>query len=124
MALSKTTQDHDEIRKWAEKRGAVPSEVAGTENRDEPGLLRFAFPRAKRRNDDNLEEISWDQFFEKFDRSNLEMVYQEKTASGRESNFNKLVHPDSKSQSRSSSGSGGSRSKRESSSTKSHRRAA
>jgi hypothetical protein len=99
MALSKTTQDHDEIRKWAEKRGAVPSEVAGTHRADEPGLLRFSFPRAPGKNDDNLTEISWDDFFEKFDSSNLELVYQEKTASGRQSNFNKLVHPETKSHS-------------------------
>ncbi len=31
--------------------------------------------------------------FEKFDQNNLEMVYQEKTADGQKSNFNKLVHP-------------------------------
>ena len=99
MALSKTTQDHEEIRRWAEKRGAVPSEVAGTERKDQPGLLRFAFPRAKKRNDDNLTEISWEDFFEKFDKSDLQLVYQEKTASGRQSNFNKLVHPDEKSRS-------------------------
>jgi hypothetical protein len=99
MALSKTTRDHEEIRKWAEQRGAVPSEVAGTHRKDEPGLLRFSFPHAPRKNDDKLSEISWDEFFEKFDSSNLELVYQEKTASGRKSNFNKLVHPDSKSHS-------------------------
>lgn len=94
MALSKTTQDHEEIRKWAEARGAVPSEVAATENRNEPGILRFAFPHARNHNDDKLKEISWDDFFKKFDSSNLEMVYQEKTADGETSNFNKLVHPD------------------------------
>ncbi|HEX5236791.1 MAG TPA: hypothetical protein VFW25_15835 [Silvibacterium sp.] len=103
MALSKTTKDHDEIRNWAEKRGAVPSEVSSTHTKDEPGLLRFAFPRAKRRNDDNLSEISWDDFFEKFDENNLEMVYQEKTAGGRQSNFNKLVHPQATTRSRSKS---------------------
>ena len=31
MTLSRTTRDHDEIRKWAEARGAVPAEVKGTE---------------------------------------------------------------------------------------------
>ena len=95
MALSKTTQDHDEIRKWAEARGAQPAEVKSTHTKDEPGILRFCFPKAVNRNDENLREISWDEFFEKFDDSNLELVYQEKTASGEKSNFNKLVHPDS-----------------------------
>jgi hypothetical protein len=93
MALSKTTQDHDEIRRWAEARGAVPAEVASTHKKDEPGILRFEFPNAPNRNDSKLSEISWDEFFEKFDESNLELVYQEKTADGEVSNFNKLVHP-------------------------------
>jgi hypothetical protein len=93
MALSKTTQDHDIIRKWAEKRGAQPAEVAGTHKGNEPGILRFCFPKAKNHNDSNLKEISWEDFFEKFDENNLELVYQEKTAEGAESNFNKLVHP-------------------------------
>ena len=95
MALSKTTRDHDEIRRWAEARGAVPSEVRGTERKGEPGILRFEFPNAPNRNDDKLQEISWDDFFEKFDENDLELVYQEKTAEGAESNFNKLVHPSS-----------------------------
>ncbi|HET9099501.1 MAG TPA: hypothetical protein VFN62_03845 [Acidobacteriaceae bacterium] len=95
MALSKNTKDHDAIRQWAESRGAVPSEVAATETDDEPGLLRFQFPKAKNRNDAALKEISWDEFFEKFDENDLTLVYQEKTASGRKSNFNKLVHDES-----------------------------
>jgi hypothetical protein len=96
MALSKTTQDHEEIRRWAEARGAVPAEVASTHKKNEPGILRFEFPKAPNRNDDKLKEISWDDFFEKFDESNLELVYQEKTADGKTSNFNKLVHPEEK----------------------------
>jgi hypothetical protein len=96
MALSKTTQDHEEIRRWAEARGAVPAEVASTHKKNEPGILRFEFPKAPNRNDDKLKEISWDDFFEKFDESNLELVYQEKTADGKASNFNKLVHPEEK----------------------------
>lgn len=108
MALSKNTKDHDTIRRWAEARGAVPSEVAATEKDDEPGLLRFQFPKAKNRNDEALKEISWDAFFEKFDSNDLTLVYQEKTAAGRKSNFNKLVHeenlkPSSKKKSTSSS---------------------
>ena len=93
MALSKTTRDHDEIRRWAEERGAVPSEVASTERGNEPGILRFQFPDAPNRNDGKLKEISWDAFFEKFDENDLELLFQEKTAEGQQSNFNKLIHP-------------------------------
>ena len=106
MALSKTTQDHDEIQRWAEARGAVPAEVASTEKSGEPGILRFMFPKAKNANDGSLQEISWDDFFEKFDDSGLELIYQEKTAGGAKSNFNKLVYPENdKSSGRSSSSS-------------------
>lgn len=107
MTLSRTTKDHDEIRKWAESRGAVPAEVASTEQQGEPGILRFEFPKAPNHNDSKLKEISWDDFFEKFDENDLELVYQEKTAEGQKSNFNKLVHPSSdEHSSRSSSRSG------------------
>jgi hypothetical protein len=93
MTLSRTTRDHDEIRRWAEARGAVPAEVKGTERGGEAGIIRFEFPKAPNRNDSKLEEISWEEFFEKFDKNDLELVYQEKTADGQKSNFNKLVHP-------------------------------
>ena len=94
MALSKTTQDHDEIQAWAERRGAVPGEVASTEGKSGPGILRIMFPKAPHANDSSLKEISWDDFFEKFDDSGLALVYQEVTAEGAESNFNKLIHPE------------------------------
>ena len=119
MALSKTTRDHDEIRRWAEARGAVPAEVRGTERGGEPGIIRFEFPDAPNHNDSKLEEISWDEFFEKFDENDLELVYQEKTAEGQTSNFNKLVHPDSEEHSRHESKKSSSSSKKTASGTKS-----
>jgi hypothetical protein len=85
---SKKTTDHDKIRKWAEKRGARPSSVRGTSD-DTVGLLRLDFPGYS--GDDTLEEISWDDFFAKFDEENLAFLYQEKTTSGRTSRFNKFV---------------------------------
>ncbi len=94
MALSKTTQDHEEIQKWAETRGAKPAEVASTERNGETGIIRLEFPKATNANDANLKEISWEEFFEKFDKSGLALVYQELTADGEQSNFNKLVHPE------------------------------
>lgn len=95
MPLSRTTKDPEEIRKWAESRGAVPAEVGSTESSGGPGILRFMFPKASRRKDAALKEISWEDFFRKFKENNLEMVYQDKTAAGRTSNFNKLIHPES-----------------------------
>jgi phage protein D len=94
MALSKTTQDHDEIRQWAEARGAKPAEVASTEHNGETGIIRLEFPRAPHHNDSSLKEISWDEFFEKFDASGLAFTYQDVTSEGEQSNFNKLVYPE------------------------------
>ena len=94
MALSKTTQDHDEIRTWAEERGGKPAEVASTETKDGPGIIRLEFPGAAHANDSNLKEITWDDFFAKFDESGLALVYQEVTADGEKSNFNRLIHPE------------------------------
>jgi hypothetical protein len=86
---SKTTTDHDTIREWAEKRGAVPSTVEGTERDDEEaGILRFDF----KPKDADLEPIDWDAFFEKFDESHLTFLYQDKTAGGKMSRFHKFVH--------------------------------
>jgi hypothetical protein len=92
---SKTTRNHDEIRRWAELRQAVPCEVAGTERGNEPGILRFEFQNARNHNDDRLKEISWDDFFEKFDKNNLELLDQKTTADRERSNFNKLIHLES-----------------------------
>jgi hypothetical protein len=99
MSLSKTTQDHEEIKTWAEKHGAIPAEVASTETSDGPGILRFMFPKAKNHNDGALKEIAWEDFFEKFDANGLELLYQDKTAEGAASNFNKLIYPEHESSS-------------------------
>jgi len=37
--------------------------------------------------DENLVEISWDEFFKEFDEANLALVYEEETASGEPSYF-------------------------------------
>jgi hypothetical protein len=93
MALSKTTRDHEEIRRWAVARGAKPAAVSSTERNDQTGILRLEFPGKPNAKDSALEEISWDEWFEKFDASGLELTFQEKTVSGERSNFNKLTYP-------------------------------
>ncbi len=52
-------------------------------------MLRLDFPGYS---GDKLQEISWDEFFEKFDERDLALLYQEETAGGQTSNFNKLVN--------------------------------
>lgn len=89
--LSATSTDHEEIRQWAEERGAKPACVQGTGKKGDTGLLRLEFPGKPKAKDDRLSEISWEDFFEKFDERGLALVFQDRTADGRKSNFNKLI---------------------------------
>jgi len=86
---SKTTTDHKTIQKWAEARGGKPATVKSTEKNGEAGVLRIDFPGYSGAG--SLEEISWDEFFKKFDEKKLAFLYQEHTANGEESRFFKLV---------------------------------
>ena len=86
---SNASVDHGTIRKWAEERNGTPSRVKGTGGEGDPGLIRLNFPGYS--GEESLEPISWDEFFEKFEQSNLALVYQEETNEGEKSNFNKLV---------------------------------
>jgi len=88
-AGSRVLTDHEEIRQWAEERGAHPSCVRGTGKKGDIGMLRLDFPGYT--GEDKLEEISWDEFFSKFDERGLSLLVQDKTARGQKSNFNKLV---------------------------------
>ena len=88
---SKTTTDHEEIRRWAEERGGKPSTVAGTGG-DEPGILRIDFPPYG--NEGKLEDICWDDWFQKFEENNLALLYEDKPARGGTSYFNKLISAD------------------------------
>lgn len=86
---SKTTTDHARIQRWAEARDAHPAKVRGTGRGDDPGMIRLDFPGYS--GADKLEEITWDDWFQSFDDNDLALVYQDRTASGKQSNFNKLV---------------------------------
>ena len=78
-----------EIRKWAEARGGKPATVKRTESKNEAGVLRIDFRGYS--GSHSLEEISWDEFFKKFDEKHLAFLYQDKTSSGEQSRFFKLV---------------------------------
>jgi hypothetical protein len=84
-----TTTDHDEIRRWVEEHDGSPATVRGTERGDAAGVLRIDFPGGA--GEDQLEHISWDEWFQKFDDSDLAFLYQQEKASGEDSTFFKLV---------------------------------
>ena len=87
MSSSNTTTKHDEIRKWTEARDGHPAMV---DTKGKGGILRIDFGEPE----DNLKEISWDEFFKIFDENKLAFLYQDKTADGGKSRFNKFVNRD------------------------------
>ena len=87
MSSSQTTTDHDAIRRWAEDRDGRPAKV---NTAGKGGVLRIHFGDG----DDSLEDISWDEFFEVFEESNLALLHQDETKDGSVSRFNKLVDRD------------------------------
>ena len=89
---SKTTTNHDEIRRWVEERGGHPARVKDTESKNSPGLLRIDYPGFS--GEGSLEAISWDEFFEGFDENGLAFLYQDETKDGKESRFSKLIARD------------------------------
>jgi hypothetical protein len=92
MSAANSTTDHDVIKQWAESRGGHPARVRATGDEDgkgDVGIIRIDFPGYS--GEGTLEEISWDEFFEKFEEKRLALLYQD----DEESRFNKLVSRDS-----------------------------
>ncbi len=104
-ASSRALTDHDEIRRWAEERGAKPACVRGTGDSEDIGMIRLDFPGYS--GEEKLQEITWDEWFDKFDESGLALLVQETTARGQKSNFNKLVNRETVEERSSSSGRNG-----------------
>jgi hypothetical protein len=92
MASARPITDHDEIREWAEDRGARPACVKGTGGKSDTGMIRLDFPGFS--GAESLQKISWAAWFRQFDENNLALMVQDRTARGQSSNFNKLVSRD------------------------------
>lgn len=69
--MRRYTRDHDAIQRWAEARGGRPAQVKGSD------LLRLAFDRLP----PNWEPISWERFFELFERGRLHFLYEDTAGS-------------------------------------------
>ncbi len=63
---------------------------AGQRPRGQPGHLLFDFPGY---GGENLEHISWDDWFTTFDQRELNFLYQEHKKDGSQSNFFQLENP-------------------------------
>ena len=89
MSTSKQTHHHPTIRKWAEERNGVPARIKNTGQAEDEGILRIHFPGHGSGSD--FQEISWDDFFENFDDSGLDFLYQEQKENGEQSTFHKFI---------------------------------
>ena len=81
--MAETTTDHETVRKWAEARGGRPARVKGTGDAKDAGLLRLDFGEPE----EGLEPITWDEFFAKFEESELALLYEDEP----DNRFSKLV---------------------------------
>src|SRR3972149_639363 len=90
---ARVTTDHEVIKKWVESRGGRPASVKRAHEKNELGIIRVDFPGFTGAG--SLEPITWKEFFEQFDDRKLAFLYQERTASGEVSRFNKLISRDS-----------------------------
>ncbi|TWT52362.1 hypothetical protein [Allorhodopirellula solitaria] len=92
MSANTQTTHHDTIRLWIEDRGGKPAAVASTHSSADVGLLRVWFPGQG--SGGQLEEISWEDFFVKFEESKLAFLYEIHAAEGDLSRFCKFIARD------------------------------
>ena len=81
--LSRTTRDHEEIRRWAEERGGKPAHVKSTGSKEDIGILRIDFPGFSGAR--SLEHISWDDWFKAFDENGIKFAFPQVRVAGQES---------------------------------------
>ena len=86
--MAETTTDHKTIQRWAESKGGKPAAVKRTHDDDSTGIIRIMFPDAPHSDHGALTEISWEEFFEKFDQAKLALLYE------KDSMFSKLIGRD------------------------------
>jgi len=86
IVMSKTTIEHDEIRRWVSER-FHPARVKGTDQQG--GLLRIDYPGYS--GEESLKPITWTEFFKAFEKNQLAFRYEEETKSGEQSRFSKLI---------------------------------
>lgn len=84
MSTAKETKNHEAIKKWAEQHKGVPAIIDTHQNKKGDGILRIKFDD----DNENLKEISWEDFFDKFEEHNLTFLYQDE----KNSRFNKFVY--------------------------------
>jgi hypothetical protein len=93
VSAAKRTTDHTAIREWVDARGGHPARVTATaggrssSKKGSGGLLRIDFAEP----DEQLERISWPEFFRIFDEQQLAFLYQDE----KNSRFSKFIDRES-----------------------------
>lgn len=68
------TVNHEDIKSWAEARNVRPTGLRRFSQENLQDRLRFRFPDERFPDEDDLE---WDTFFDIFDTSELEFVFED-----------------------------------------------
>ena len=93
MEQAKTTTNHEQIKRWVEKRGGHPARVKGTEVKGSSGVLLIDYPGYS--GTQTLEAVSWDEFFKSFEENELAFLYEDEKKAGSQGRFSKLINRDS-----------------------------
>jgi hypothetical protein len=92
MPNTKITKDHKLIKEWVVSRGGIPGRVLEKETlTDENGVLDIKFPE---RTDNKVIPITWNEFFTRFEQSNLAFLFEDDHGGGVKSKFFKLIWRD------------------------------
>ncbi|CAN5372541.1 hypothetical protein BH23BAC1_BH23BAC1_12350 [soil metagenome] len=76
MSKRITTYNHDEIKNWAEEKKGTPALVYKTKPEGTISTLAIDFEENPL-TDDTMEKISWEKFFELFEKKLLALQYEE-----------------------------------------------
>lgn len=68
------TIDHEDIKTWAETRQARPVRLRRFDDESITERVRFRFPEDEYPGE---EDLTWEEFFDIFDRSRLEFVFED-----------------------------------------------
>lgn len=83
--MFRKTTDHREIQRWVESHGGRPTAIRASDG--DVGVLRFDYELKE----STMQPISWDEFFDHFEKRKLAFVYEESTPLGSEAKLTKLV---------------------------------
>lgn len=70
-----TTAEHALVRKLIEDRKGYPAHLESSESQGDSGLLQVGLTNEDEQ--ENLKELSWEQFFEEFEEKDLAFAYRE-----------------------------------------------